>query len=358
MQSWSENISLSEFTSIKLGGPARYFYDCKSRSELPELIAEARSKNIPFYILGGGSNTLFSDEGFEGLIIKISFDDLREISALDSRMVAVEAGYDWDTFVKWSIENSCVGIEAMSGIPGSVGGTPIQNVGAYGQEVSDVLQKVEVYDTKLSKFVFFEGDECEFSYRMSRFKGRDFGRYIVTTVFFNFIEAKIKIGYPELEREIENSAPDFEALPLKKQLWGIRAAVLKLRKSKSMVLDPDDQNSQSLGSFFTNPVLSQSDFKTFNEKSEEYELKSPCPHYPVANGVKLSAAWLVENSGFPKGYRYKGVGVSEHHSLALVNRRGTTAELLDLADQIRRAVLDKFGVLILQEPVLVGGRGG
>lgn len=351
----SENILLNKFTSIKLGGKARFFYECKSEEDIIECLEYARTNNLKVHILGGGSNTIFSDDGFDGLVIKIG---LRGIAIhndfKDNVILKASAGEDWDDFVKYCIENKFAGVECLSGIPGSVGATPVQNVGAYGQEVKDTIIFVKAIDRETYTPTMFANEDCLFGYRTSRFKTIDREKYIVTEVMFKLKkDGKPEIKYPELEKYIRSEKENDYSLS------DVRNAVLELRKKKAMVSDESEPDSVSCGSFFVNPVLSVTEFQNFYERIENGKWKKEkseeqkVPFYNTENGVKLSAAWLIENAGFKKGYTKNGVGISNKHSLALVNRGGTTKGLLELAEEVQTKVFDKFGVVLVKEPVII-----
>lgn len=360
-----ENISLAKYTSIKLGGKAKFFCGCKTEKELTECLDYAKEEDLKIHFLGGGSNTIFSDDGFDGLVIKI---DIKGITIhndfKDNIILKAGAGEDWDGFVKYCVENKFTRVECLSGIPGSVGATPIQNVGAYGQEVKDTIIFVKTIDRATYKPVMFANEDCLFGYRTSRFKTIDKDKYIVTEVLFKLRKnGKPEIKYPELEKQLKSKFEN-ELTPA-----DVRNAVLELRKKKSMVLDDADPDSVSCGSFFVNPVLSESDFNLLCSRIENGKLKKEngktgngnmedsnnimIPHFKADKGVKLSAAWLIENAGFKKGYSKNCVGISGKHSLALVNRGGTTDELLKLAEEIQAKVFDKFGIVLVKEPVIV-----
>lgn len=352
MLNWQENVLLSPLTTIGLGGEARFFSECKNEKQLQETVAYCQSRKIDFYVLGGGSNTIFPDQGFDGLVLKLG------ISFVEDRgdsLVQVGAGNKWDDFVVWAGEKGYFGVEAMSGIPGSVGGTPIQNVGAYGQEVCEVIASVRVLEVATGKYLDIANEHCDFSYRASRFKFRDQGKFIVTAVTFDFSKKNaVHLAYAELKNKVELRYPDFDHLSGQIKLGIVRDVVLELRRGKAMVYDPKDKNSKSLGSFFTNPILNEQQFKAFWSGLSE-DLKSKCPHFQVDKGVKLSAAWLVEKAGFVKGTVRGGVGTSQKHSLALINIDGSTTDLLEFASEITSEVKKRFGVALVREPVLVKG---
>jgi UDP-N-acetylmuramate dehydrogenase len=343
-----ENVPLSGYSTIGLGGTARYFALCRSQEALLEALEFARSRSLNAQILGGGSNTLFADGGFNGIVVKVA---LRGISYRDEGawcMVSAAAGEDWGPFVQECIQRGLAGLECLSGIPGAVGATPIQNVGAYGQEVAETIVTVDMLDRESSAAVSFTGPECAFGYRQSRFKGKDKGRYIVTGVTFRLQRNGIpSIRYPELRKYIE-SAIDLRALGSgRAALEAVAGAVVALRRKKSMVIDPSDPQTKSLGSFFTNPVLEEEAFARLRQQFGDV------PSFPAEGGVKVPAAWLVEHAGFQRGYRLGGAAISANHALALVNLGTTTSELLGLAHRIQEGVQQHFGVALEMEPVVV-----
>lgn len=306
-------------------------------------VGGADEKSEPLLVLAGGTNVVVADEGFPGTVVKVATRGLRSDvddsgdPTCSGATVTVAAGERWDDVVAEAVERGWIGIEALSGIPGSVGATPIQNVGAYGQEVAQTLARVRVWDRRLKGVRTFAAAECGFGYRTSRFKA-DPGRHVVLDVTFQFRQGKLgaPVGYAELARTLGVS--EGERAPLA----DVRAAVLGLRRSKGMVLDDDDHDTWSTGSFFTNPVLAASD------------VPEGAPAWPQADGVKTSAAWLIEQAGFRKGYGAGRVRLSTKHTLALTNRGdGTTTELLALAREIRDGVEARFGIRLVNEPVLV-----
>jgi UDP-N-acetylmuramate dehydrogenase len=347
-----DTIPLSQFTTIGLGGPARFFLSCTSVSAIREALEFAASNRIPVQVLGGGSNIIFRDEGFDGLVLKV---DTRGIRFLPDGNIAVAAGEIWDTLVRECVRQNLSGIECLSGIPGSVGGTPIQNVGAYGQEVSETITGVTAIDRTTLEHVRFTNTDCRFGYRRSRFNGDDANRFVITEVNLLLREfGPAEVRYPELQRYLSTHVDLSSLAPGAAQLTAVRSAVLALRARKSMVIHPDDPNSRSAGSFFKNPVVAEGDLAAVEAHWRKSGHTSAVPTFPAGDQVKIPAAWLVEQSGFPKGYRLGRVGISSKHALALVNYGGTTRELLDLAERIASAVFERFGVRLEREPVLAG----
>lgn len=344
------NIPLSQHTSIGLGGPARLFATCTSPGELRSVLNKAKQERIPVQVLGGGSNIIFSDRGFDGIVIKVA---IRGSEFRGNEAVAA-SGEPWDEFVQKCIEKDLQGIECLSGIPGLVGGTPIQNVGAYGQEVSETILYVETLDRNTLEVQTLSNEDCGFSYRNSRFKTRDADRYVITKVAFSLHRnGKPQSRYPELLNHLE-SAGNIRALtPGRQQLQAVRSAVLALRRKKSMVIDPADPNTRSVGSFFTNPVLSHKEFEDLQRRWEGLEGTGSIPIFTTGSQIKVPAAWLVEHAGFTKGYRKEGAGISTRHTLALINCGGTTHDLLTLAAEIQKTVYEKFDIRLEREPIVV-----
>ena len=344
---------LADHTTLRVGGPARRFVTAHTTDELVHEVRTADAAGEPLLILGGGSNLLVGDEGFDGTVIQVATRG-REITAgsctIDTpgaamcggAVVTVAAGEEWDDFVALAIEQEWRGIEALSGIPGLVGSTPIQNVGAYGQDVSQSMWSVRTYDRQSGGYRTFAAGDCGFGYRTSVFKQQP-GRYVVLEVTFQFREGNMSVPlrFGELARRLGidpgGRAPMAE----------VREAVLELRGGKGMVLDPLDHDTWSAGSFFTNPVLAA---------AQAAELPDDAPRYPAPDGtVKTSAAWLIEHAGFPKGYGTPPVTLSTKHALALTNRGGATAaDVVALARELRDGVRDRFGIALVPEPVLVG----
>ncbi len=348
-----EHVPLAPYTTLGLGGAARYFAECASEDQIRAALAFGSDRRQPVYILGGGSNVVFPDAGFAGVVLRVTIDGL-EYRDSASPEVTAGAGVDWDVLVSGAVERGWTGIECLSGIPGTVGGTPIQNVGAYGQEISETLVSVTCLDRKTLERRTFTARECVFAYRDSRFKRGDRGRYVVLDVTFRLARDRTpRIRYAELRDAVARQA-SLEAVPPAQAVGLVRDAVLALRRGKSMVLDPSDPNTRSVGSFFTNPVLSPPAFARLEERWQDTGQGSAIPTFPADGGVKVPAAWLVERAGFPKGYRRGGAGISSRHALALVNFGGTSAELVALAESVREGVEARFGVRLEFEPEVIG----
>jgi len=343
-----EHVPLAPFTTLGLGGKARYFIECSTEEQVGAALAYAAERRLPAYVLGGGSNVVFLDSGFPGIILRITIGGM-ELRDGPTPEVRAGAGVDWDTLVQSMVQRGWTGVECLSGIPGTVGGTPIQNVGAYGQEVAETLVSVACLDRTALERRSFSARDCAFGYRDSRFKRQDRGRYVVLEVTLRLArDQRPRIRYPELERAVAELG-GLDAVAPGDALRLVREAVLALRRRKSMVLDPEDPNTRSAGSFFTNPVLSVA---AFGELAQQWK---DIPSFPADGGVKVPAAWLVEHAGFPKGYRRSGggAGISIHHALALVNLGGSSADLLALAEEVREGVEKHFGIRLAYEPEVV-----
>ncbi|WP_437527384.1 UDP-N-acetylmuramate dehydrogenase [Sorangium sp. So ce726] len=364
-----ESVPLAALTTLGVGGPARYFAEAADEAAVIEAFRFAEARGVPLFVLGGGSNLLVADRGVDALVLRVR---IRGIELLRGRgkdggggdtggggeagraLVRAGAGEAWDDLVARSVAEGWAGVECLSGIPGDVGATPIQNVGAYGQEVAETIVEVRAIDRATGVAVVLSGADCGFGYRDSRFKRAWRGRYVITAVTFALRPGgAATVRYPELQRALASSGG---AAP---PLGEVRSTVIALRRGKSMVLDPADENGRSAGSFFMNPTLAPGAAAGVIARIEAAGVLAPgeaIPRYPADGGrVKLSAAWLIERAGFAKGTRHGAAGISTRHTLALVNRGGATAEeLLGLARRVRRGVLDRFGVALSAEPDLVG----
>ena len=354
-----EDVLLAPHTTLGVGGRARYFAECGSTAEVRDCLAWARERKLQVQVMGGGSNILFADEGFDGLVLKVALRGVAYADQGEWILMRSGAGEDWDRLVRDCIRRGLGGIECLSGIPGLVGATPVQNVGAYGQEVKETVVRVEAIERETLAEVAFTNAECGFSYRQSRFKSEDRDRHIITMVSFRLrARARACLRYPELQRHVEESA-DLEHLESGAPVLGaVRRAVLELRRGKSMVLDPADPNARSAGSFFLNPVLSREEFGQFKKRCIAAGCGGEVPVFETSEGLKVAAAWLVERAGFHKSYRRGGVGISSNHALALVNRGGTSSDLLGLAGEVAAGVRETFGVRLEPEPVYVPPHGG
>jgi UDP-N-acetylmuramate dehydrogenase len=341
------DVPLAPFTTLGIGGPARYFARAQSVDELREALAWAEANGQQTFILGGGSNLLVADEGFDGLVVRVNLRGITLLADDGWAMVNVHAGEPWDDFVAMAVARQWAGIECLSGIPGSTGATPIQNVGAYGQDVSETIARVEALDRATGRVRWFTNEECRFGYRASLFKNIEKDRWIVVSVTFRLkIGGEASVRYPELRKYVEERGIAMD------DLTGVRDAVIAIRKRKGMVLDPADPDTRSDGSFFMNPVIPADAYEAFARIAPD------APHFPAADGtVKLSAAWLIEHAGFHKGFVHGNVGLSSKHTLAVINRGGgTAAEVLELVRAIQAKVRHAFGVEIHPEPRFIGLR--
>jgi UDP-N-acetylmuramate dehydrogenase len=335
---FEQDVPLAPLTTLGVGGPAKFFTRAESVDDVREALAFAAERALPVLILAGGSNVLIPDEGFAGLVIHL---DLRGITTesedAESAIVNVAAGERWDDFVDFAVASGWAGVECLSGIPGSAGATPIQNVGAYGQDVSETIVRVEVLERDTGRVIDLTNWDCRFAYRSSLFKTAAKDRYVVISVTFRLRPGgAAAVRYPELRAYLEERGIALD------DLHSVRAAVIAIRKRKGMVLDPNDPDTRSDGSFFMNPIVPPE------------RVPDGAPQFPSADGVKLSAAWLIEHAGFHKGFTHGNVGISTKHTLAIVNRGGgTAAEVLELVRMIQDGVRERFGVELQPEPVFV-----
>jgi UDP-N-acetylmuramate dehydrogenase len=345
-----ERVTLAPLTTIGIGGPARWFLSARSRGEVRQALEWAAAEGIALFVLGGGSNLLIADEGFPGLVLRVALRGVEQEGAGGGVLLRAAAGEDWDPLVARSVEAGLAGLECLSGIPGAAGATPIQNVGAYGQEVAETLVEVEAMSRADGTLRRFSAAECAFGYRQSVFKGAERDRWVVLSVTYRLTPGgEPAVRYPELQRFLAGQG---EGSDLQK----VRNAVISLRRRKGMVLDPEDADTRSDGSFFVNPVLAPDQVESFLARVAATGIAADqVPRFPVEGGVKLSAAWLIERAGFAKGHRHGNVGLSGKHALAIVNRGGgTAAEVRGLVAAIREAVAVKFGVRLEPEPIFVG----
>lgn len=346
---FEENKSLAPLTTLGIGGPASWFAQAETEAEVAEAAVWADAHCVPSFVLGGGSNLLVADAGFNGLVLHIALRGIEAEHHRDATIYRVAAGEIWNDFVERSLEDNSAGIECLVGIPGTVGGTPVQNVGAYGQEVAPSIERVRAFDRASNAFVEFAAAQCGFAYRRSRFNTTDRGRFIVTRVDFRLKPGGAPtLRYAELQRAFpESSTP---------ALSEVAAAVQRIRQSKGMLLVEGDPDCRSAGSFFKNPLVPCAQMEQIATS-----LGKEPPHFPAGPGpvsagqVKLSAAWLIEQAGFAKGFARGVAGISTRHTLALINRGGATAaEILALANEIAATVEARFGIRLQREPELVG----
>ena len=341
-----ENVALAPFTTFGIGGPARYFVHAPSEDAVLDAIRFATDQKLPIFVLGGGSNLLVADRGFPGVVLKIDLMGMEWENDGDKTIVRAGAGEEWDRLVRSCVDRNLAGVECLSGIPGSVGGTPVQNVGAYGQEVSEVLTMVRAYDRKTGMVVELSREDCGFTYRTSIFNTTEKDRYIVLNVTYSLaMNGEPAIRYSDVEQE-------FEGRITPPSLCEVRDAVRRIRARKAMLLVAGDPDCRSAGSFFKNPIISEKQFSRL-------EIALPgvrIPRYPASPGkVKTAAAWLIEQAGFSKGYSLGPASLSTKHTLALVNKGGATAgDILRLARRIRLGVKEKFGITLIPEPMFLG----
>lgn len=341
-----ENVPLAPYTTFRIGGPARWFAEAAHETEIVEAVNFARERDLPLFVLGGGSNLLVSDAGFAGLVLHIALRGIKDSFEEDCLILRAGAGENWDQLVSHAVSLDCAGIECLAGIPGTVGGTPVQNVGAYGQEVSETICAARALDLSTHEFIDMTPGQCEFAYRQSRFNTTGKGRYIVTRVDYSLTPGgPPRLTYADVKRYFQDAAQP-------PSLAEVADAVRKIRREKGMYLVEGDPNSRSAGSFFKNPVVDRA-------RLAEIEAKllagTVVPQYPAPEGkVKLAAAWLLDQAGFKKGYGSGRAGISSQHTLALVNRGDATAkEILQLSEEIVSRVEEKFGVRLVREPVLL-----
>jgi UDP-N-acetylmuramate dehydrogenase len=346
-----EQVPLAELTTLRVGGPARRLVRADTPEEVVETVAAADAAGEPLLLLAGGSNLLIGDAGFDGTVLRVATGGISFRDGGGQVRVEAGAGEPWDAVVASCVDEGLAGIECLSGIPGSTGATPIQNVGAYGQEVADTIASVRAYDRAAGELVELAPEQCGFGYRSSAFKGSS--RYVVLAVEFALERSGRgrAVRYAELARALSAGPGEPPVLA------DARAAVLALRRGKGMVLDPDDPDSVSAGSFFLNPVLPGDAFAALRERAVARLGDSvKVPAWTEDDGtVKTSAAWLIERSGFHRGYGDGRAGISSKHTLAIINRGGaTSAELVGLARELRDGVEAAFGVRLHPEPTLIG----
>lgn len=342
-----EKVPLTPRTTLQVGGPARYFCEAASVAEVGEAVDWARGRGLRLFVLGGGSNLVVSDAGFAGLVLQIAITGIecRHESGLD--VFEAGAGESWDGFVARTVAAGCAGLECLSGIPGTVGGTPVQNVGAYGQEVSETITEVQALDLRNGQLRMLCNEACGFQYRSSIFNSNERGRFIILRVRFALEPGgRPRIQYRDLKQYFAAHGSESHAT-----VTEVRQAVREIRHSKAMLIVEGDEDARSAGSFFKNPVLEPREYERLANASG-----GTLPSYPAPGQKhKVAAAWLVEQAGFHKGYIRGAVGISRKHALAIVNRGGGTAtEIVALKNDIQAAVLDKFGVELVPEPVFVG----
>lgn len=342
-----ENKPLAPFTTLGVGGPARWFLEANTEEDIAEAAVWTRQSGVRLLVLGGGSNLVVADAGFHGLAMHVAMRGVSVDAAFGSgeRIYRAAAGENWDDLVQRSIEENCAGIECLAGIPGTVGGTPAQNVGAYGQEVSSSIDRVRAFDLATHEWVELAAYECRFDYRRSRFNTEHRGRFVVTRVDYRLTPGGAPtVTYADLQQALAGNTQPSPA--------EVAGAVRRIRQSKGMLLVEGDPNSRSAGSFFKNPTVTREHVAQIADSSGMQP-----PQYPVRDPAKMKipAAWLIEHAGFRKGYAMGAAGISSRHTLALINRGGATArEIMALAKSIREAVRTRFAILLDIEPVLIG----
>jgi UDP-N-acetylmuramate dehydrogenase len=335
------DVPLAAWCTLEVGGPARWFVRAGTEDQILDALAWADAQRLPVLILGGGSNVVIADDGFPGVVVQIAVTGIELQHDTTTVLFTVGAGEPWDPLVARTVEEDCAGLECLSGIPGLVGGTPVQNVGAYGQEVSSTIQAVRAIDRRTRQVRTFTPGECAFGYRTSRFRHADAGRFIVTQVRFALAPGGAPtVAYADVIGYFAERGTE------KPSLRDVRDAVLDIRSRKGMVIRDDNPARRSCGSFFVNPVIPRALFERLGD----------APHYPVdAAHVKVPAAWLIEQAGFARGYTQGRVGISPFQAQGLINRGGATAAaVIDLARAIKRAVWERFHIALVPEPVLVG----
>jgi UDP-N-acetylmuramate dehydrogenase len=356
-----ENIGLAALTTLRVGGAARYFAEARGEEDVAEAIAFAKIRRAAVFVLGGGSNLVVADAGWPGLVLKIGIGGIvspkPQSAGGNAVLFNVGAGVNWDDFVAYAVSQNCAGIECLSGIPGSVGGTPVQNVGAYGQEVAETIESVRALDTKADRVVTLPRPACGFRYRSSIFNragsGEERGRHIILQVSYRLKRGGAAcVKYADLQKQ-------FAEAKEKPSLGEVRESVRAIRRQKGMLIEAGDADSRSAGSFFKNPVLNEEQFHGLAARAEAQGLE--IPSYPALDAQgsdgprKISAAWLVEHSGFGKGFGEGEAGISSKHALALINRGHARArDIMELKDAIQRGVESAWGIVLEPEPVFVG----
>lgn len=342
-----ENVRLADHCTLGVGGPARFFVEAPSEAAVLEAHAWARARNLPLLVLGGGSNLVVADEGVAGLVVKIALRGVHTREAHGAVEVIAAAGEPWDELVCKSVERGWAGFECLSGIPGLVGATPLQNVGAYGQEVSETVIFVRALDTATGRIMTFENRECRFGYRDSLFRSNEPGRHVILSVGYRLRpRGPATVRYADVEKDLDARGVE------KPSIADVRASVLAIRRAKSMVLDPLDENRRSCGSFFTNPIIAADDLAAVESRAGDPTM----PRWGLPGGkVKLSAAWLIERAGYTRGRSDGPVGLSTRHALAIVARDGAKAkDVVGFAGRVQAAVQERFGVRLTPEPVFWG----
>lgn len=348
-----ENVQLAPLTTLEVGGAARFFWETKTEQEVINALQFAKENKLPIFVLGGGSNLLVCDQGFHGLVLKIALKGVEIAKDKTDVLVTAGAGENWDAFVEFCVSKNLAGIECLSGIPGTVGATPVQNVGAYGQEVGETIVAVRALDRATLEIKNLINAECQFAYRSSIFNTTRRDQLIVLGVTFCLEpNGKPAIPYADLQKY-------FAENKIEPTLQTVRAAVLNIRAAKSMVISAADENRRSAGSFFKNPVVTKEKLIEIEKRARQLNLiaaEETVPHFPANNNeVKIPAAWLIEKSGFKKGYQHGQAGISSRHTLAIINRGEALAnDVINLMSAIQSKVKDVFDVSLAPEPVFLG----
>ncbi len=348
-----EYAPLAPYTALGVGGSARFLVKVTTEEQILNALEFARERACPVFVLGGGSNIVVSDSGFPGLVIKIEVPGIRPLGDANAAEISAGAGVEWDAFVDYCVKRNLAGVECLSGIPGTVGGAPVQNIGAYGEEASDVIGRLRALDREAKSIVELGTMDCQFAYRSSVFNTTQKDRYIILRVEFALrTDGKPRIHYQDLQRHFGGGS-------LRPEISEVREAVLQIRRDKSMVLQENDPDSKSVGSFFKNPILTLDEAASVEERSRRSGIlgvSENIPRFAGPEGMeKFPAAWLIERAGFHKGYVHGRAGISTKHALAIINRGGANAsEILDLMHMIQNCVLELYGVELKPEPVLVG----
>lgn len=348
-----KDVALAPLTTLEVGGATRFFWEAKNEQEVLNALQFANKRDLPVFVLGGGSNLLVCDNGFHGLVLKIALKNIEVTRDKTDVFVTAAAGEDWDKFVDCCVAQNLAGIECLSGIPGTVGATPVQNVGAYGQEVSETILLVRALDRKTLEVKNLTNAECQFAYRSSIFNTSMRNRFIVLSVTFCLKpNGKPNLRYVDLQKYFAETKEE-------PNLQTARQAVLNIRAAKSMVISKADENHRSAGSFFKNPIVTKEKFAEIELKVRRLNIISAderIPHFLIADDkIKIPAAWLIEKSGFKKGYELGQAGISTRHTLAIINRGDASAsDITKLMSAIQTKVKDIFDVSLTPEPVFLG----
>ncbi|HZI79310.1 MAG TPA: UDP-N-acetylmuramate dehydrogenase [Vicinamibacterales bacterium] len=344
-----QGVPLAPRCSLRVGGLARWFTAASSSADVAAAHAWSRSRGVPMIVLGGGTNVVVADAGLDALVVAVAPRGLAIDDEGDTLVVTAAAGEPWDAVVESAVARGGAGLECLSGIPGLTGGTPIQNVGAYGQDVAGVIERVTVFDTVEGAVARLPASECGFAYRTSRFKAHDAGRFVVCDVTFRLHKGAPTTAYAEVAASLARQRVAHPSVA------DVRATVIDIRRRKAMVIDETDPDTRSVGSFFTNPVVAPEDAERVAAHAGV-----PAPVFAQPGGrVKIPAAWLIERAGFARGARDGAVGLSSRHTLAIVTREGATAaDVIRFAGRVARRVEDIFGVRLRPEPVFLGFGGG